>query len=56
MMARTFDWLMLALIVAIIFLFVRPGSNGVKLVSTVGQQIIGIMTAATGGGGWSGKK
>lgn len=56
MLARTFDWLMLALVVAILFLFVRPGSQGVKLVSTVGQQIIGIMNAATGGGGWSGKK
>lgn len=56
MVARTFDWLTLALLVAIIFLFVRPGSNGVKFVGTIGQQIIGIMNAATGGGGWSGKK
>lgn len=56
MMARWFDWLMLALVVSIIFLLVRPGSNGVKLVTSLGQQVVGIMTAATGGGGWSGKK
>jgi hypothetical protein len=56
MMARTFDWLTLALLVAVLFLLVRPGSQGVKFVSTLGQQVIGIMNAATGGGGWSGKK
>lgn len=56
MVARTFDWLMLALIAAIIFLFLRPGSQGPKLVSTVTSGIVSIMNAATGGGGWSGKK
>jgi hypothetical protein len=56
MLARTFDWLMLALVVSIIFLFLRPGSQGVKLVGVVTDGIVKIMGAATGGGGWSGKK
>jgi hypothetical protein len=51
---RFFDWLMLALYVAIIFLLVRPKSQGPVLVGKFGDLITGVMRAATGGGTWSG--
>ena len=54
-MSKAFDWLILLLYVAIIFLFVRPGSQGPKLVDTSGKTLIGLVNAATGGGGWYGK-
>lgn len=55
-MHRFFDWLMLLLYVAILFLLVRPGSKGPQLVGTVGDTLVDLMNAATGGGGWSGRK
>lgn len=55
-MYKMFDWLMLLLYVAILFLLVRPGSQGPKLVSTIGTTMTNLLNAATGGGGWSGKK
>lgn len=55
MMAKVGDWFILLLYVAILFLFVRPGSNGPTLVDTTGKSLIGLINAATGGGGWSGK-
>jgi hypothetical protein len=55
MFSKLFDWLMLALYVSIVFLLVRPGSQGPKLVDTAGKVVTNVMTAATGGGGWSGK-
>lgn len=55
-MHRFFDWLMLLLYVAILFLLVRPGSKGPALADTVGKTLVNLMNAATGGGGWSGKK
>lgn len=54
-MDRFFDWMMLLLYVAILFLLVRPGSQGPKLVTTVGGTFVDLVNAATGGGGWSGK-
>ena len=42
------------IILAIIFLFVRPGSKGVSLVSAVGGGLKGLISTATGGGTWSG--
>jgi len=53
--AKIVDWLILALYVSMLFLLVRPGSQGPKLVDTTGKTVIGVMNAATGGGGWSGK-
>jgi len=53
-MHRVWDWLILALYVAIIFLLVRPGSKGPQLVNSFTSGIVNIMKAATGGGGWSG--
>lgn len=41
------------LILAGIFLFVRPGSKGVSLVKAVGGGIKGLISTATGGGTWS---
>lgn len=54
-MDRFFDWLMLLLYVAILFLLVRPGSQGPNLLDTFAKGIVSMMNAATGGGGWSGK-
>lgn len=51
-MHRIFDWLILVLYVAIIFLLVRPGSKGPALVEATGKTVVGLVTAVTGGGGW----
>lgn len=51
-MHRLFDWLMLGFVVAIVFLLVRPRSQGPTLVEKAGNAIIGIFSATTGGGGW----
>lgn len=56
MMAKVGDWFILLLYVAMLFLLVRPGSQGPKFVDTTGKALIGLINAATGGGGWSGKK
>jgi hypothetical protein len=53
---RIFDWLIFLLYVAVIFLLVRPGSQGPKLVDVTGRTLVDLVTAATGGGGWSGTK
>lgn len=55
-MHRLWDWLILLLYVAIVFLLVRPGSKGPALVDTVGNTLTNLVNAATGGGGWSGNK
>ncbi len=52
---RVFDWLGLVLIVAALFLFVRPGSKGPALVDSVGNTLVRLVNSATGGGGWSGR-
>jgi hypothetical protein len=47
------------IIIAIIFVLVRPGSQGPKLVSGVSSGLAGLVNSATGGGGWgstTGKK
>lgn len=54
-MDRFGDWLILALYVAIVFLLVRPGSLGPMLVERVTGGLTSIITAVTGGGGWSGR-
>ena len=54
--AKIGDWLILLLYVAMLFLLVRPGSQGPKVIDTTGKSLIGLVNAATGGGGWSGKK
>lgn len=49
------DWLILLLYVAILYLLVRPGSQGPKLVSTVTSGIANLVSTATGGSDWSGR-
>lgn len=51
-MHRIFDILWLVLIVAIVFLFVRPGSKSVQLVDVTMKRFTDMITASTGGGGW----
>lgn len=53
-MAKFWDWMVLLLYVAILFLLVRPGSKGVDLVTGVGNQLVGLVKSVTGGGSWSG--
>lgn len=55
MMAKVGDWFILLLYVAMLFLLVRPGSQGPKVISTTGNALVALINAATGGGGWSGK-
>ena len=55
MWSKVGDWFILLLYVAMLFLLVRPGSLGPKLIDTTGKSLIGLLTAVTGGGGWSGK-
>lgn len=40
------------IIIAILFVLVRPGSKGPQLVSGVSSGLAGLVNAATGGGGW----
>lgn len=51
-MHRFFDWLVLALYVAIIFLLVRPRSQGPALVDRTFNGITNVIKSVTGGGGW----
>lgn len=41
------------IIVAILFVMVRPGSKGPTLVTSVGNGMKGILSTATGGGTWA---
>lgn len=40
---------------AILFVLVRPGSQGPSLVSTMADGLTNLINAGTGGGGWSGQ-
>jgi hypothetical protein len=42
------------LYIAAIFLLVRPGSQGPKLVTTFGESLSNVLTTVTGGSGWNG--
>lgn len=41
------------IIIAVLFVLVRPGSQGPSLVSGVSSALTGLITSATGGGAWS---
>lgn len=43
------------LVLAGIFVMVRPGSQGPNFVKSVGSAFSGVVNSATGGGGWSAK-
>lgn len=39
---------------SVLFVLVRPGSQGPTLISNVGNSLTGLIKAGTGGGSWSG--
>ena len=41
------------IIIAVLFVLVRPGSQGPSLVTGVSGALTGLITSATGGGSWS---
>ena len=41
------------IIIAVLFVLVRPGSQGPKLVSGVSSGLSGLVQSATGGGTWA---
>jgi hypothetical protein len=52
---RIGDWLIGILYVSAIFVLVRPGSQGPKLVDSLTKGTTSLVNAATGGGGWAAK-
>lgn len=42
------------IIIAILFVLVRPNSKGPRLISSVSNGLTGLLKAATGGGGFTG--
>lgn len=42
-------------VIAVLFVLVRPGSQGPKLITNVSSGLKGLITAATGGGTWAKK-
>jgi hypothetical protein len=53
-MHRYADFLIAVIYLAVIFVLVRPGSQGPGLVTAFGNSTSGLVKAATGGGTWSG--
>ena len=43
------------IIIAVLFVLVRPGSQGPRLVTNVSNGLKSLVSSATGGGTWSGK-
>lgn len=54
-MHRYADFLIAIVYLAVIFVLVRPGSQGPTLVGALGDSTSNLVKAATGGGTWSGK-
>ena len=48
-------WLVLTAYCAILFVLVRPGSQGPNFVAQVADGMSNIVNASTGGGGWAAK-
>lgn len=51
-MEKVGEWLVLTVYCAMIFVMVRPGSQGPALVGAMGTAISAVTNAATGGGTW----
>lgn len=51
-MHKVGDFLVLVVYLAVVFVLVRPGSQGPSLVSAVGNSTSNLIKAATGGGTW----
>lgn len=47
------EFLIGVITLAVIFVLVRPGSQGPGFVSATGTALTGLITAATGGGTWA---
>ena len=47
------EWLVATVYCAMIFVLVRPASQGPALVKAIGDSISAVTKAATGGGTWS---
>jgi len=55
-MSNAFGTFLVGIIyLAIIFVLVRPSSQGPKLVTNVADGLSNLVNAGTGGGGWSAK-
>lgn len=55
-MRNTVGAFLLAVVyLAVIFVLVRPGSQGPSLVTSISTGITNLISGATGGGTWSGK-
>jgi hypothetical protein len=55
-MSKDFGTFLIGIVyLAILFLLVRPGSNGPGLIQNVSSGLSNLIQAGTGGGGWSGK-
>jgi hypothetical protein len=52
-MGKVGEWLVATVYLAMIFVMVRPGSQGPSLVTAIGSAISAVTNAATGGGTWS---
>lgn len=54
-MTKDFGTFLIGIVyLAILFLLVRPGSQGPGLVQNVASGLTNLITAGTGGGGWKG--
>jgi hypothetical protein len=47
------EWLVLMAWVAMIFVLVRPGSQGPSFVTDIGKSFASVIGASTGGGTWA---
>ena len=54
-MGKIGDFMIAVVYVAAIFVLVRPGSQGPKIVDSITGGTANLIKAATGGGNWSGK-
>lgn len=52
---KAFDVIIAIVWVALVFVLVRPGSQGPGLVTSITDGLSGLVGKATGGGTWSGK-
>lgn len=53
--SKVFDVILAFAWVSLIFVLVRPGSQGPGFVGAISNGLKGVITASTGGGTWSGK-
>lgn len=53
-MGKIGDFLIAIVYLAVVFVLVRPGSQGPGLVTAFGNSTSNLVKAATGGGTWSG--